>query len=98
MLCGLSEASSATTRLALRAPVSDGAKLTAIVQLAPAASVLPQSPADWKSPAFAPVKPIEAIASAAVPVLRRVTGCDALVVPTIWPAKLSEAGDSDAAG
>src|SRR6476469_2365250 len=74
MLCGVSGASSPTTRFALRAPVSDGAKLTVIVQVAPTASVLPQSPADWKSPAFAPVKPIDAIASVAVPVLRRATG------------------------
>ena len=64
---------------------------------APAASVAPHVLVCAKSPASPPVKPMLAMLSVAVPVLRRVAVCAALVVPT-WPAKVRLDGVSEAAG
>ena len=88
-VCGDPGASSLTETLALRDPVALGLKLTEIEQLAPGARVEGESGQVFvcaKSPAFAPVTPIELIVSAPVPVFVRVTFWPELVVPTCcWP-------------
>ena len=65
---------------AVRVPVAAGVKVTLIVQLAPAASELPQVFIWAKSPALAPVTEMPLIVRAALPVLLRVTVRAALVV------------------
>jgi len=67
---------------ALRVPVAVGVKVTEILQLPPAATLVPQVLFWPKSPEFAPVTAMLVMVSAPVPVLFRVTDCDALVVPT----------------
>ena len=91
--CGLLLALSVTVTFAVRTPVVVGLKLTVMVQLAPAAKLVPQ---DWlpvKSPALAPVRAMLVILSAVLPGLVRVAVCEALVVPTTWLPKLRLAGD-----
>jgi hypothetical protein len=88
MACGLPEASSVTAREAFRAPVAVGSNVTLIVQFDPAASVAGlagQVLVCAKSPLFAPVIAMPVIASAALPVLVKVTLCTVLVVPTGCP-------------
>ena len=66
--------SSVTTSVALRLPAADGLKVTLIVQLALAASELPQVVADRvKSEALAPVSPRLAMFKVAFPVLLKAT-------------------------
>ena len=75
-LCGLPEALSVIVTLALRAPLAEGVKVTLIVQLDPAVSVLGligQVFVWAKSPAFVPVKPILLMVKAAVPLFLSVT-------------------------
>jgi hypothetical protein len=75
-LCGLPAALSLILTLALRAPEADGEKVTPIVQLAPAASVLGDSGqvvVSAKSAAFVPVRLTLLIVNAAVPELVSVT-------------------------
>jgi hypothetical protein len=100
-VCGLPGALSVTERLALRLPVALGLKLTEIEQLAPGARVEGESGQVFvcaKSPASAPVIPIELIVSAPLPELVRVTLCAELVVPTCcWP-KLRLVGEKLTAG
>ncbi len=66
----------------MRVPVAVGVKFTLIVQLAPAATELPQvpSPAKWKSPLMAKL-PLNVRDE--LPVLLRVTNCTVLVAPTV---------------
>src|SRR5439155_59393 len=81
----------------VRVPVVVGVKLTLIVQLAPAATAVPQVP----SPSIATESPLIVmllIVSVAFPVLVSVTDCVALVVPTAWLAKVNEAGERLATG
>ena len=63
----------------MSAPVAVGEKVTSIVQELPAATLPPQV---LVSPKLALVAML-AIVSAVFPVLLRVTGCDALVVPRL---------------
>jgi hypothetical protein len=69
---------------AVMAPVVVGAKCPWIVQLAPAARLVPQLFANPKAEAFVPVTAMLVIDSGPPPVLVIVTVCDALVVPTAW--------------
>ena len=66
----------------VRVPVAVGLKLTAIVQLAPAATVVPQVPplAEAKSPLK---RGLPLNVRVALPVLVSVTDCGVLVVPTV---------------
>lgn len=84
MLCGLPEALSVTESEALRAPVAVGLNVTLMVQFAPAATLEPHVLVSAKSPLFAPVMlmPEPLMVKVAVPVLVKVTVCDALVLPT----------------
>src|SRR5439155_1738351 len=92
---GLFGALSLSVTAPVRVPAAVGVKFALIVQLAPAATVLPQvpSPAKWKSPLIA--KPLLNV-SVELPLLVTVTNCVALVVPTAWLAKVSEVGERDA--
>jgi hypothetical protein len=67
-----------------------GVKVTFAVHEAPAARLLPQL---LVCPNGDPAE-TEEIAAAALPVLEIVTACAALVVPTVWFAKASWAGDA----
>src|SRR5947209_13556883 len=88
-VCGLPAALSLKVRLALRAPLAEGAKRTPTVQLPLGARVTPLqlSLLFKKSSGLAPPNPTAVIVSAAEPVLVSVTDCGALMVPTGWPAK-----------
>jgi len=68
------------------------------LQLAPAAREAPQRFVWPKLFAFAPVKAILAMVSAAPPELVSVTVCDPLVVFTVWLPKATEAGVKVTAG
>ena len=69
---------SVMVRVPVSAPVAVGEKVTLIVQ-EPLAATLPAQVLVWPKLALAAML---VMVSAAVPVLLRVTGCDALVVPT----------------
>src|SRR6202521_466038 len=76
---------------ALTVPVAMGWKVTAIEQFAPAESVdglAGQVLVLVKSPLFVPVIAIFEIGSGALPVLMRVTLCEAALVPTGWLLKV----------
>ena len=91
-VCGLPGASSLTERVAVRDPVSDGVNVTLIVQLDPGAT-LPGQLLVWaKSLAFVPPIAIAVTFTVVLPVLENVKGCDGLVVPTAWAAKVVEDG------
>src|SRR5439155_1753126 len=92
MVWGLCGALSLRVTAPVRVPVAVGANFTLIVQLAPAATVLPQvpSPAKAKLPLISKL-PLNV--SVAFPVLVSVTNLTALVVPTAWLPKLSALGE-----
>jgi hypothetical protein len=69
---------------AVRLPLAAGVNVTLIVQLAPAATELPQAFVWAKSPALVPVTVMPAILNAALPVLVSVTVRAALVVLIVW--------------
>jgi hypothetical protein len=79
---------SVTVNIPVRVPAADGVKVTEIVQLAPAARLVPQVWVWAKSPEAA----IETIVRAAVPEFVRVNVCPALVVPTVEEAKVRLVG------
>jgi len=81
MVCGEPLALSAMLRLAEKVPAADGANVTAMLQLEPEANTVPQVFVWLKLLAFVPEKPMELMASAAVPLLVNVTLWAALVVP-----------------
>src|SRR5579859_7859531 len=84
---------------ALNAPAAAGLNSTETVQVAAAASVVPQVVADLMNEvAFVPVMVSEARFSVAVPEFLMVTVCAAVVEPTVVAAKLSEVGVSVTAG
>ena len=68
---------------AVRVPIAVGAKVTLILQFPPAGRELGQLLLWLKSPAFAPATAMAVMLMAAVPVLLKVTGCAALVVPKV---------------
>jgi hypothetical protein len=98
-VCGEPAALSATDSVALKLPVADGAKVTAIEQVADAASALAQLlELIAKSLAFVPPSVMPEIVSAALPLLVRVNVCAALVVPVVMLPKSAVAGVSAATG
>src|SRR5581483_2175306 len=78
--CGLPVALSLMVTVPVRAPVAAGAKVTLIVQLAPAATELPQV---WVC-AKSPLAVMLVIVKIEVLVFFTVTDCAALVVPSGW--------------
>ena len=70
-------------------PDAVGENVTLMAQFPPTATELPQLSVSAKSP----LVEIVVIAKAAEPVFVSVTVCAALVVPTVWLAKVSEAGE-----
>ncbi len=87
-----------TVSVAVREPAAPGVNVTGMVQV-PAAGMLPAQvfPGSLKSVAFVPEKVTDAIFNAALPLLVSVIVCAAAVVPTLILAKVSEAGESEAA-
>jgi hypothetical protein len=78
--------------VAVRAPLAEGVKMTLIVQLTPAARLVPH-PFVWlKSAWFVPVMAMLVMVSGASPLFRRVRVCDVLAVLTNWFANTTEAG------
>jgi len=79
IVCGLLEALSVSVSVPVRVPAAVGVNFTLIVQLAPAATELPQvpSPAKAKSPLKAALN-----VRVALPVLVSVVNCAPLLVPT----------------
>jgi hypothetical protein len=90
IVCGLFGALSVRVSAPVRVPAAVGVNFTLIVQLAPAATVLPQvpTPANPKSPLMLVVK-----VTVVVVLLVAVTNCPALLVPTAWLPKVNEVGD-----
>ena len=82
MLCGDPPALSTIVTAAVRAPPVVGAKCPWMLQLAPAARLVPQVFAKAKDDAFVPVTVMLVIDKVAVPGLVRVTYCDAVADPT----------------
>ena len=95
---GLPLALSTILTLALRVPVAVGANFTLIVQLAPAARLLPQVYVSEKSPGFVPVRPMLVMLRLPVPVLVNVTFCAALVLPVFTELKLRVVDERPTAG
>jgi hypothetical protein len=81
-------------RAAVRVPAEDGSNVTLTVQLLLPARLDPQVFVFAKSEALLPVRLRLVIAMAAVLPFVIVTGCGELVVPTVWAANVSEAGDT----
>jgi hypothetical protein len=94
--CGLPVALSVKLRVALRLPEAPGLNVTDAVQLADAASVLPQVLLDMaKSAAFVPEIATLLMVIDDVSPFFRVADCAAVVEPTVVLAKVSEAGLAD---
>ncbi len=94
MLCGLFAALSVKVKVPERVPRVEGVNVTLIVQLARAASEVPQLLVGAKSP----VATILEIATAPSPVLVNVAVWGALVVPTRCALKVRLAGESATLG
>jgi hypothetical protein len=97
-VCGELEALSATESVAVKLATEAGVKVMEIVQLAEAAKVVPQVLVCAKSVGLAPVIEIAMPVREALPVFDNVMVEAALVVFTVWFAKPSEAGESEATG
>ena len=82
MVCGLPAALSAMLIVAVRDPATVGVKVVLMVQLLPAATLLPQVFVCAKSPGFVPASEMLEMLRVAFPVLESVTVCGALVVFT----------------
>lgn len=79
---GEPEALSVTVRVPVLTPVAAGVKVTLMVQLEPPAMPVPQVFVSAKSPLAEML-----VVRAALPTLKSVTVCAALVVPSTWLAK-----------
>jgi hypothetical protein len=91
-VCGEPVALSTTDREAVRLPDAVGVKVTVMMQLAPAASDVPQL-FDWlKLLAFVPVTEMLVMVRAAVPGLERVVDAVPAEVPTSVPGKVRAVG------
>ena len=77
---------------ALRDPTASGLNVTLIAQLAPADNVVPQVLVRAKSAVLVPVKEMLRDVSVVVPMFFSVTVCAALVVLTVWLAKVTFVG------
>ena len=96
--CGLVLSESLKFSVAFRVPLVVGAKTTLAVQLAPAASDVPQVLLEiWKSPAFAPAKVMLLIVMAAAFPFVNVMAFGAPLLPTATDAQLRLAGATVAA-
>jgi len=93
-VCGLPEALSVTLELPVRVPDAVGVNVTLMLQFPPDASEPPQLSVSAKSP----LATMLLMVRVAVPVFDSVTVCAALVVPTLWLAKVSEVGERLATG
>jgi hypothetical protein len=94
-VCVLPPPSSLMDTEAVLVPTAVGVNVTLIVQLPPAATVVPQVFVCAKSPASPPVMLTPLIVIVADGrVFVSVTVCPALVVPTAWSAKVRLAGVS----
>jgi len=82
IICGDPTALSVIATAPASAPPVTGSKFPLIVQLAPAATLVPQVFVKTNEVAFAPVTAIWVIVSADCPLLVNVTDCDAVAVPT----------------
>ena len=91
---GLPAPLSVTLNVPLRGPDAEGVKVTLILQLPPAANVVPQLLVCAKSP----LAEMPVMVSGPVPLFVRVTVCAALVVPMFCPAKVRLVGDRPAEG
>jgi hypothetical protein len=85
--CGESVALSMIVIAAVRAPVVVGPKCPWMVQLAPAARLVPQLLPKENEETSVPVTAMLVIDRLVVPEFVMVTDCDALVVPTSWVPK-----------
>jgi hypothetical protein len=92
--CGLPGALSVTDSLPVRFPICVGSKVTLTVQLAPAASELPQVWVCAKSPALVPVIAMAVIVNVVVPTLVSVTVFAGLAVSMATVPKLKVVGES----
>jgi len=94
---GLFGALSLRVTVPVRVPAAVGVNFTLMVQLAPAATELPQvpSPPNAKSPL---ITKLLLNVRVELPVLVSVENCTALVVPTAWLPNASEAGERLATG
>jgi hypothetical protein len=97
-VCGFPIALSVTERLAVREPAASGVKVTAILQLAPAARVAAQVLVSLKSPAYVPLMLIPEIFKTAVPTLVRVIVDGELAEPTAMEPNVTEVGENETAG
>ncbi len=91
-VCGLLGALSAIVTAPVKVPVVVGAKSTLIVQLAPAATEVPQVPVPPKAKGPEIVK-LPLNVRVELPVLVSVAVCAVLVLPTDWLEKIREAGE-----
>ena len=82
MLCGDPEALSVIEMAAVSDPPAVGSKSPVIVQVPPAATLVPHVFVNANEVAFAPVTPMLVIDNATPPVLVSVTDCVAVAVPT----------------
>lgn len=97
-VCGLLPSESVKFKVAVRVPVAVGPKRMFAVQLAPAASVVPQVLLKMvKSPGFAPVKVMLLILMMAVPGFVSVTTFCPPLDPIATAAQVSLAGETVAA-
>jgi hypothetical protein len=93
-VCGDPPALSVTVSVPVREPATVGVKVTAMVQLAPGATLVPQLLFSAKSPEAA----IEVSARATCPEFVRVTAWAAVVVPTVCWANVRLVGESVTVG
>jgi hypothetical protein len=90
---GLPVALSVMVSEAARLPLAEGLKVTLIVQVAPAATELPQLLVWAKSLALVPETAMLVTLKAALPELVRVIVWAVLVAPTVWLAKVRLVGE-----
>jgi hypothetical protein len=98
IVCGLPLALSATLTAAVKEPLAAGVKVTLIVQLPPAATLVPQLLLCEKSLGFAPASARPVMLSAALPVLLRVMVWEGLTTPTGSFPKLRLLGERPTPG
>jgi hypothetical protein len=92
-VCGLPPPPSVTETSAVRRPLAVGLKVTVIVQLAPAATLVPQVLVSVKSEMFVPVILRLLIGSANFAPLVKVATCGVLACPTVTVPKFRVVGD-----
>ena len=83
---------------AVNAPVAAGSKCPWMLQFAPAAKLVPQLLANTNEDAFVPVRAMLVMDKVALPVLVKVTACDAVAVPTAEEPNDRLVAESVAAG